>query len=327
MKEQDIRSASAHSRYLELVREDISRYFVDPDVFDTVACPACDDRNHAPEFAKAGFQYVTCLRCGTLYVTPRPPAKALEEFYVSSPSSRYWIESFFRPVAEARREKIFRPRADYVARQLSRCKSATVGDVGAGFGLFLEELRTLWPESRLIAIEPSIEMAQICRSKGLKVFEATLEGLTGYDGQFGLLTAFELLEHLYEPRTFLERAFRLLAPNGALLITTLNGHGFDVQVLWERSKTVFPPHHLNFFNPPALRRLCENVGFLVEEVSTPGELDWDIVERRILDDGVDPGRFWVWLARNGSSASKRDFQSWLSQNGLSSHMRMLARKP
>jgi SAM-dependent methyltransferase len=169
-------------------------------------------------------------------------------------------------------------------------------------------------------------MAMICRSKGLDVIESTIEDLEGYDDQFGLLTAFELLEHLYDPRALVEKAYHLLKPQGYFLATTLNGEGFDIQVLWGKSKSVSPPHHLNFLNPRSLARLCEGVGFIVEEISTPGQLDWDIVEGAITREGVDTGRFWSLLARDGSEVCKREFQSWLSQHNLSSHMRILARR-
>jgi len=326
MKEQEIRNRDAFARYLELVQQDITSYFADPGQFTKVACPACSSQNHAPEFRKVGFLYVTCLECETLFVNPRPTPTALKEFYLHAPSSRYWIEGFFLPVAEARREKVFRPRADYIAERFSTSSFMTVGDIGAGLGLFLEELRKRWPDYRMVAIEPSPEMAAICRSKGLDVAEATIEELQGHEGQFDLVTAFELLEHLYEPRVLLDQAFRLLRPGGYFLATTLNGNGFDIQVLWEQSKSVFPPHHLNFLNPRSLAGLCESVGFLVEEVSTPGELDWDIVEGAIMKDGMDAGRFWSVLARGVTESRKREFQSWLSQCGLSSHMRVLARR-
>jgi SAM-dependent methyltransferase len=327
MKERDIRSHTALNRYLELARQDIANYFADPGQFVRVACPACGGQKHAMEFTKVGFRYVTCQGCRTLFVNPRPTASMLNDFYLDSPSSRYWIEGFFLPFVEARREKVFRPRVAYVAKRLPAFSSEIVGDVGAGFGLFLEELSKLWPNSRMLAIEPSSEMAEICRSKGLDVAQATIDDLEGYDGRFGLLTAFELLEHLYEPRVLLEKALCLLRPGGYFLATTLNGEGFDIQVLWGRCKSVSPPHHLNFLNPGSLAALCEDVGFAVEEISTPGQLDWDIVEGAIVKEGVDAGRFWSLLVRDGHEAAKLEFQSWLSRHGLSSHMRLLARRP
>jgi len=325
MKEEEIRSRSAFARYLELVQQDISTHFTHATAFHDVACPGCEAWEHASAFEKAGFRYVTCQQCGTLFASPRPTASQLKAFYLHAPSSQYWVNDFFRPVAEARRVKIFRPRAVDVAQRLSATVEGLVGDIGAGFGLFLEELRALWPNAKTVAIEPSAEMAAICRAKGLQVLESTIEDLQGYDGQFGLLTTFELLEHLYEPRALLDRAWQLLRPGGYLVATTLNGEGFDIQILWERSKSIFPPHHINFLNPGALATLCERAGFQVEEITTPGRLDWDIIDGA-LREGIPVNRFWSLLARQGTEACKQELQSWIAQHGLSSHMRLIARK-
>jgi len=326
MKEKDIRDPAALARYLELVRQDIAVYFTDPDGFASVSCPACGGGRHAQEFVKDGFRYVSCAACSTLFANPRPTADRLKRFYLDAPSSRYWIDGFFRPVAENRRALIFRPRADYVAGRLGVSRGC-IGDIGAGFGLFLEELRKHWPDAELMAIEPSAEMAAICRSRGIGVVQAAVEDLAGLPARFDLLTAFELIEHLHEPRRLIEEAFRLLRPGGWFLATTLSARGFDIQILWEGSNSVSPPHHLNFLTPEALAGLCVAAGFTVEEVSTPGELDWDLVERAILKDGAQTDRFWRWLAQHGDAAAKRDLQQWVARHGLSSHMRILTRKP
>jgi SAM-dependent methyltransferase len=150
--------------------------------------------------------------------------------------------------------------------------------------------------------------------------------MAGYESRFDLLTAFELIEHLSDPLRFLRCVSRLLKPGGWFFMTTLNGQGFDIQVLWNRAKSVTPPHHLNFLNPTSLERLLSNSGLHVDEIDTPGKLDWDIVEGAIQHDGADPGRFWTLLSKKASPMAKREFQEWLSRNGLSSHMRAVARK-
>lgn len=251
----------------------------------------------------------------------------LKEFYVRSPSTRYWIEEFFKPVAEARREKIFAPRAAYVAKMLPEITNQRVGDIGAGFGLFLEELRRLWPRGDFVAIEPSPEMASICREKGLRVEESIFEELSILDGSFSLLTTFELIEHLHTPDLLVKKAFRLLRPGGYFLATTLNGEGFDIQLLWEKSRSVFPPHHLNFLNPDSLARLCRNAGFVVKAAETPGLLDWQIVENAWEREEARFDRFWEYLAKFGTIDAKQDLQSWITKHRLSSHMRVLAQKP
>lgn len=326
MKEEEIRQRAALDRYLELVSEDVRTMFSDRSCFIQIDCPACGNKNYRPQFEKSGFTYVLCPECGTLFVNPRPPAQLLTDYYTSSRSASFWVHDFFQPVAEARREKLFRPRAEYARDIFPRKSRGVIGDIGAGFGLFLEELRNFWPAAKLIAIEPSDEMADICREKYLEVIPCAIEDVAGWDGQFDLLTSFELFEHLYAPGEFLVKVWNLLRPGGHLLLTTLNGEGFDVQVLWEKSKSVAPPHHLNFFNPGSLTKLLQNRGFTVDRVDTPGKLDWDIVEGMHRNEGIDPGRFWRTIAERAEPNVKDSLQAWISESGFSSHMRVVAGK-
>ncbi len=326
MKEEEIRKRAVFNRYLELVGEDVQTIFADRDCFIQVDCPACGGKNYQPQFEKLGFIYVLCSDCSTLFVNPRPPVQLLMDFYAKSLSASFWVHEFFKPVAEARREKIFKPRAEYIRDTFSAKSNGVIGDIGAGFGLFLEELVKFWPSARLVSIEPSDEMVAICKDKGLEVIPCAVEDVQGWDGQFDLLTSFELFEHLYDPCKFVKKVWQLLRPGGYLFLTTLNGDGFDIQVLWEKSKSVTPPHHLNFFNPRSITMLLQANNFTVEKADTPGKLDWDIVEGMYREEGVDPGRFWRLVAEKAEQSTKSNLQEWISSRGLSSHMRVLARR-
>lgn len=326
MKESEIRPFDKLNEYLKLLQRDAKVFFDDRSSFVSFDCLACGSSGSKFEFEKNGFQYCSCQQCLTLFVNPRPSLNDLLRFYKDSPSASFWINQFFKPVAEVRREKIFRPRAEFVCATLPQYREGVVGDIGAGFGLFLEELANIWPKAKLVAIEPSEEQATLCRNKGLEVQCAALEEVKGLKERFDLMTAFELFEHLFDPCRFLTSVHRLLKPGGYFLLTTLNGQGFDIQVLWEKSKSLSPPQHLNFFNPYSISLLLERCGFTVIDVSTPGELDWDIVEGMIKNEKLGLERFWKFLAYNGSEKSKEEFQQWIKANNLSSHMRVIAKK-
>ena len=326
MKEEDIRKRDVFDRYLELVEKDVKDFF-DFNSFKQITCPACHSNDLSGEFIKLGFDYMSCNRCSTLFVNPRPPFEVLNKFYSSSPSTDFWVKEFFMPVAGARREKIFKPRAEYVFGLFGDISGRIIGDIGAGFGLFLEELKKLLPKNEYIAIEPSLEMAEICRKKGLETICSPLEDVTGSEDVFDCLTAFELMEHLYDPKIFLEKVYSLLKPGGYFLLTTLNGKGFDILLLWDRSKSISPPHHLNFYNPSSISLLLEEIGFMNIEATTPGKLDWDIVEGMMVRDKIDLGRFWDVVAKELNEVDKITLQKWIVQSNLSSHMRVMAQKP
>ncbi|MFA4967874.1 MAG: class I SAM-dependent methyltransferase [Candidatus Margulisiibacteriota bacterium] len=325
MKEQEIRNRKSMNRYLELLEDDCRLIVRDKAHFTAVLCPACKLDEFDKQFQKNGFDYVLCRNCGTLYANPRPSPELLEKLYKDSKSSKFWVEEFFKPVAEARREKIFKPRAQFVAGTVDIKPDWMIGDVGAGFGLFLEELSKIVPSVRTVAIEPSPDMAKICKEKNIEVIESMLEEVKGYNGKFNMLTAFELFEHLFDPAVFLEKIRSLLVKGGYFLLTTLNAEGFDIEVLWEKSKGIMPPHHINFFNPDSIRALLKSSGFEVESVSTPGKLDWDIVEGMIKEDGFKGDRFWTLLSEKGNETAKKELQAWIGKYNFSSHMRVLAR--
>jgi len=325
MKEKEIRNPEILKQYIELVKKDVKDFF-NFRRFVKVQCPACAGTKNKSEFSKDGFKYVSCDNCSTLFVNPRPDLEVLKRFYADSPSTKFWVEDFFKPFVDARREKIFRPRAEHIRDVFSDEKKMVIGDIGAGFGIFLDEFRKLVPDSRCIAIEPSKDMARLCREKGLEVQSVCMEDMKAMDHTFDLLTAFELIEHLFDPCDFLKRANALLKSNGHLFITTLNGKGFDTLLLWERSKSITPPHHLNFFNTDSIRQLLERCGFEIIEICTPGRIDWDIVEGAIKNDGINAGRLWEFIAQRSGLETKKELQEWISKNNLSSHMRVVARK-
>lgn len=326
MKETDIRNPKVLDEYVRMVAEE-TKQFLSPSEFEHMPCPACGGRGKI-EFHKNGFTYVSCTKCGSLYADPRPTQKQLDYFYSKSKANDFFAENFLGPYTEARRDKIFKPRALDVADRFPDIKSYKVGDIGAGTGIFLEELRKIIGDEnsqQLCAIEPSHKMAQMCRDKGFFVIESMLEDVKTEDGGFNLLTSFELFEHLRCPEEFLMRVRSLLNDDGYLYLTTLNGGGFDIQLLWEKNDNINPPHHINFRTPAGFKILFERCGYEVISMTTPGKLDWSIVEGRIRDKGIDLGRFWSTLTMADDKV-KEGLQEWITESNLSSHIRIIAKK-
>lgn len=328
MKESDIRPEALLRRYLDLSERDAKACFTD--VRKTpIPCVACGTDKPVAQFDKNGFEYALCQACGTLYQTPRPPIPAFEAFYRQSESSRYWAEVFFPAVAEVRREKIFRPRVERLAALCAQHKIDVrrLVDVGAGYGILLDEWRRRHPNVQAMAIEPSASLAQECRAKGFEVVEDIVENVKGLDNTADLLTCFEVLEHVYDPLEFVRVLMRLVRPGGYVFVSTLCIDGFDLQVLWEKSTQISPPHHINFLSVRGFTQLFERAGLVDVSVTTPGLLDVDIVRnvtRR--DPGLLSNQRFLrgLLADDGKAAA---FQRFLAEQRLSSHVWVIGRKP
>jgi len=328
MKESEIRPEHLLQRYLELSAEDATRCFSDA-VRQEIPCVACSAQGATREFSKHGFAYSTCKACGTLFQSPRPVIAAFEQFYRDSVSSRFWAEEFFPAVAEARRGSIFRPRVERLA-EICASKGVTVEqlvDVGAGYGIFLDEWRKRFPQTQLLAVEPGAKLAQVCRDQGFAVVEDIVENVQGYDRQADLVVCFEVLEHVYDPVSFIRILSRLAKPGGHVFISTLGVDGYDIQTLWENSNSIFPPHHINFLSLKGFEQAFARAGLVNIDISTPGKLDVDIVRNAFKRDPslLKDNHFAQLLANDAERGTL--FQAFLAENRLSSHTWVLAQKP
>lgn len=152
-------------------------------------------------------------------------------------------------------------------------------DVGSGPGVFLDLVKRAGWEG--MGIELNRRAAAASRERyGIEVREGTIESVEFPRASFDVVTLWDILEHVSDPRRMLERARELLKPGGLLAIETPNADALldRVAILLARvgvpgpAATFYGLHHLTLWNPKNLRRLLENIGFRLEEIkfdSTP----------------------------------------------------------
>ncbi|MEM3364392.1 MAG: class I SAM-dependent methyltransferase [Candidatus Micrarchaeia archaeon] len=329
MKEEEIRPQTLMYEDEILHRIDVSEMLKWKNAFVKISCPACESLDHKLMFEKEGFSFVRCVMCNTLFINPRPTFKMLSDFYSNSKSIKHWNDKIFPSSEEVRRAKIFLPRAEKVKEIYLKYKGRSGGtllDVGAGFGTFCEEVKKTGAFDKVIAVEPSPSLAETCRRKGLNVIEKPIEEVEMSD--VDLITNFELIEHLYWPKDFVISCAKMLPKNGLFVLTTPNIEGFDLVMLGPLSDNIVGPNHLNYFNPYSLTQLLQRCGFEVLEITTPGKLDAEIVRKKVLDGKYDISScpFLKEILIDRWESVGINFQKFLVENKLSSHMWVVARK-
>jgi 2-polyprenyl-3-methyl-5-hydroxy-6-metoxy-1,4-benzoquinol methylase len=331
LTEKEIRPPQLMERQRVAALTDVGRMLSRYGEFVRVNCPACDSPRSRPRFEKNSIAYVDCADCATFYVNPRPPSEVLDWFYRGSPNYAYWNDVVFPASEPARLQKIFKPRVDQV---IGLCDKYSVPkrallEVGAGFGTFCGEVKSRDVFARVVAVEPTPDLAATCRKRGLEVLETPIEHIQlASEDRFDVVASFEVIEHLFAPRDFARHMVRVLRPGGLLILTCPNGEGFDVEVLGPASNTV-DHEHLNYFSPSSLSRLLGAEGLEVLESFTPGKLDAELVRNKILAGEYDVGEqpFLKRVLVDQWEQHGQAFQQYLVSQGLSSNMWIVARKP
>lgn len=148
----------------------------------------------------------------------------------------------------------------------SRCPPpARLLDVGCGAGEFMQIAEDLGYETT--GIDVSEAAAEICRAKGLDARAGDL--LTEqFPDKFDLITMWDVVEHLRDPRAVLSRAADLLTKRGILFAKVPAFGSLSVRLSDAVPRLsgllLGAPGHVQYFTPSSLEQLGRNAGFAVE---------------------------------------------------------------
>jgi ubiquinone/menaquinone biosynthesis C-methylase UbiE len=186
------------------------------------------------------------------------------------------VESDYADVRFERELKLFR----------KHCRRGAVLDVGCGSGAFLFQLKKHWPANyEILGTDVSGAPLDYAESRGVPVVRGSFQemdfpasgagvppasfGSHGRDARatipFDAVTFWAVIEHLAEPKRFLEKAHSILKPDGLCCVLVPNLHSLAVRLLGVKYRYVYP-QHLNYFSATTLGRLCSAIGF--EAVAT-----------------------------------------------------------
>jgi SAM-dependent methyltransferase len=280
-----------------------------------------------PLDAKDGFQVIDCVACLFRHVVPIPTRGELERVY----RDEYYAREKPLYLERARADLawwnlVHDERYETLERHLEP-ERRRILDVGSGPGFFLQRGRERgW---QVQGLEPAAQAAAHARALGLPIVEAFLdEAVARSLGCFDAVHLAEVLEHLCDPRAFLELVRDLLFPRGLVSISVPNDYNpFQLalrEALGFAPWWVAPPHHLNYFDFDALARLLERTGFEVIERESSFPIDLfllmgdDYVGRDEVGRACHARRmaFEQNLAAAGRGELKRELYRRLAELGL-----------
>lgn len=232
-------------------------------------CPICDSDQFSRIYLKSNFdelklgqfayssrklpefmhhQMMRCVVCDVLYSSPAVSKTEYE--------SSYQDAKFDSGVeASCAAETYYHALKDVLPSNTA----FSVLDVGAGDGAFLEVLYNHGYKD-IVGVEPSSAPVEAAKKQIKPLIRNELYSPQPFEGRgFDLVTCFQTLEHLYEPKQFLESVIKVLKPGGRLVVAD---HNFrSLSTLLMRSKSpIFDIEHLQLFSKKSLQALLEKVG-------------------------------------------------------------------
>lgn len=137
-----------------------------------------------------------------------------------------------------------------------------IADIGCAAGSFLDYISGLTGET--IAIEPCRPYHGALKNRGYHVYAYTTEALVDHDSSVDRVFSWEVIEHVRDPRAFLQEIGRLLKPGGRAMISTPNRKDILMSLLPDEYPAFFyRVVHRWYFDEASFRRCAEQAGLEV----------------------------------------------------------------
>jgi 2-polyprenyl-3-methyl-5-hydroxy-6-metoxy-1,4-benzoquinol methylase len=194
-------------------------------------------------------RHVKCRICGLVYVNPIEKVGRINRAYSQRRSSDASI---------IRKIRLRNSRSQ--VELIKQYKNGTyLLDIGCGEGFFLFSASRSGYTTK--GIELSQDAAEYARREfGLDVEAKTFEGLRFPENHFDIITLWQVLEHVPNPRMILKEVYRILKPEGLLALSTPDIGGLPARILGRRWWNI-RRLHINQFTTKTLVTVLKNIGF------------------------------------------------------------------
>lgn len=234
-------------------------------------CPLCNSNTFKKMYPKIYPRLVQCQKCNLIYTNPRLKNQYLRKLY----SSDYYNNNISDIVGyqnyqvdELQIRQTFKKRLTNIN---SLCKHGELLDIGCAMGFFMDEAKKQnWQVSGIDISKYAANHAK--KSLGLHVDISSLQQTTLPQNKFDLITMWDVIEHLPNPKTALVKLHSALKKNGLLVFSTPNVGSLPAMVT--KSKWIgykLSDEHLTYFSSLTINKLCRDSGFKIIKMHSIGK--------------------------------------------------------
>ena len=237
-----------------------------------VKCNNCNSDNYTVVFKEGKaqiHQVVKCNNCGLMYSNPQTTYYIEGKVAINSEEG-IDIENLKKGLDQFAQEN-----EQYLKKQHIHQKDfATIFnffndrqlgkllEIGSYSGVFLNSAKERgWD---VLGIEPDHLARLYSESKyNIKVLPDSFESADLKENSFDVVIATHVIEHIYNPRIFVERANFVLKQKGVLILETPTYDTFTYWLLKHRERSMRCNGHIYFYTKKTLKKLVEDSGFKV----------------------------------------------------------------
>jgi 2-polyprenyl-3-methyl-5-hydroxy-6-metoxy-1,4-benzoquinol methylase len=193
-----------------------------------------------------------CSSCGFVQVRDQPTADQLRELYGSGYFARGKYDQELARQREIERRLLLLRRAGVTP-------GSRVLDAGCATGDFLAAGSGSYEMWGLDVSAAATEQARAANPElAARISTGFIED-QHFEHAFDAIVMWDVVEHLWDPRSVLTRLVEHLRPGGTLVLSTPDIGAPVARLMGSRWAFMTPPEHLGFFNQETLRFLLEQV--------------------------------------------------------------------
>lgn len=229
---------------------------------EEVNCNLCQANDYKVIWSELPYQVVKCRRCGLVYNNPRLTQEELASFYSPEYFYRYYVPNREKSIQEAK------VRLQEIEGLVDKGR---VLDVGCGLGFFLAAARRRGWETVGIEISPYASEYAF-KEFELNILKTNLKEANFSKESFDLVTFWNVLGHVVDPKSLVIEANKILRKGGLILIQAPHRHRLLLKTAYWASKLTDAKGILHVqvqvfhFTPHLLSQLLKEAQFSIVEV-------------------------------------------------------------
>jgi len=221
-------------------------------------CLLCHKKRGRDYMIYKNYLLIECLNCGL--VLPNIDLDKIDEKKIYDASD--YVQDIDKEVIStfSYRKRTYAPeRYSYIKEKIDDIpdRNMRLLDLGCGPGYFISYLKD--KKIYYKGLELADFLVKFCKKRKLNVEKAYLEDER--NGDYNIITLFDVLEHLRDPEETFLTLNKKLSHGGYVLAYTPNIHSIAYLLMGPLQNTLLPFQHYCFFNEKSLNYLAKKTGF------------------------------------------------------------------